>query len=450
MAKKIVEIPDDKLNLLKEMILLMGGTEKDAEKSDIVADDSIVKAANELLGIFNAEKLSTKGLSQQDVDRGRELVENLVDFRIKAENELFGLLTPEQPLEKKDAEDKADAGCKLVKELAKLPYNHPRANIAVDVVVFGILPGKDELHVFVQRDNVNDKWALPGRFMRCGSSFENEINNEDGKNWTLEETMRDALVCKWEKVKDKTETYVGGVKVFGKESEADVSYTILPNMDFICQLEPMSALDRDKRETKPRVVSIPYMTLIYVKNEIPSTVSSLVAQWKPVSELIKINENYKIKERLAHDHSKILTNALKRLFQEVRTRPIGGSWDVVRFIINKEKKEIENKESELEKVVSKYMCEENKDNIDDYFLLPSEFDVAQLIDIYNVVLHTMGVSVERSNLKKLLLIRGVIKEVGNRNQCGKGSASFRFVAKEYNGYKERLDFGFNPKPKNEG
>ena len=45
-------------------------------------------------------------------------------------------------------------------------YRHARANIAVDMVVFGVLPEKDELHVFVQRDKKEFKWSLPGLWSR--------------------------------------------------------------------------------------------------------------------------------------------------------------------------------------------------------------------------------------------------------------------------------------------
>ena len=353
--------------------------------------------------------------------------------------------------------DKKDGSKNEEKEMVdKKPfhYKHARASIAVDVVVFGILPGKDELHVFVHqppqkeplhknKDEDKDEWWLPGRFMHSGKSILDEIASDD--NWTLERTMRDALTRKW-KVGNKSETIVDGVKVISEESpEVEVSYTIKPNIDFICQLEPMSALDRDDRGW--RVISIPYMTLICVKEGIPMAIPEKTAQWKPVSELI--NKAKGEPGALAHDHREILKNALKRLSQEIRTRPIGGSEDVVKFFIEKEKEKNKEDGARLEKVIREYMSEEAKNDLGDYVMLPSEFDASQLIDIYSVVLHTMGVSIERSNLKKLLIERHVIKETGNRNQSGKGGGTYRFDVDGYIKYRENLNFGFNPRLKEE-
>lgn len=373
MAKKIVQIPDEKLDLFKEMILLMGGTEKDAEKSDIVADDSIVKTAD------------------------------------------------------------------------KFPYHHPRANIAVDVVVFGVLPedssDSNELRVFVRKKE--GMWWLPSKFMHCGKSYEHETI-DDGDNWTLEDTLKEALKRTWKKTNhtsyfedsclDKIDDGKEQKSIYEKTTKDDCTYNIKPNIDLICQLEAMSALDRDKR--KMRVVSVPFMTLISVKETIPSDIiKDEVALWMPVSKLIKIKKDgfEKGDEKLAHDHFDILKNGLMKLFQEVRTRPIGGSKDVVG-----------------EDVIDKYLNKEEKNNLGEYFMLPSEFDASHLINIYNVILRTMGLSMERSNLKKLLTDRGVIKEVSNRNSSGKGGSTYRFVANTYKEYKQNLNFGFNPKPKDEG
>ena len=99
--------------------------------------------------------------------------------------------------------------------------------------------------------------------------------------------------------------------------------------------------------------------------------------------------------------------------------------------------------------IEKYVSKEDKDNIDDYFMLPSVFDISHLINIYNVVLRTMGVSIERSNFRKLLQERGVIEEVRYQNQPRKGGTTCKFVSDKYNEYKTYLNFGFNPKPKDE-
>ena len=302
-------------------------------------------------------------------------------------------------------------------------YKHSRANIAVDIVAFGILPDKDELCVFLHRPKGEGAWWLPGRFMHCGKDLNNETF-DDGDNWTVEDTMRSALDRSWPMKKS----------ICGKNYESEVKYSIKPNIDLICQLEAMSALNRDQRENKNlKVISIPYMTLLCVRKDIPQDVFPDFAQWMPVSNLINIKNNFAPgEEKLAHDHFDILKNGLKRLFQEVRTRPIGGSMDVV-----------DNYN------IEKYVSKEDTDNIDDYFMLPSVFDISHLINIYNVVLRTMGVSIERSNLRKLLQERGVIEEVRYQNQPRKGGTTYKFISDKYNEYKTYLNFGFNPKPKDE-
>lgn len=273
----------------------------------------------------------------------------------------------------------------------KFRYNHARANIAADVVVFGVLPDKDELHVFVQRDKKGDKWSLPGRFMHCGVNPDDEIAPND--NWNLKTTKEKALKMEW-----PIRTMLNGMVI--KPSEV---YKIEEKTDLICQLEAMSRVDRDSRNK--RVVSIPYMTLIRVeKDKMPSQILSEgaeVARWMPLSELIN-NDLTPGKTKLDHDHFDILKDGLKRLSQEVRTRPVGKG------------------------------------------MLPDEFDISSLIHIYNVILHAMGVSVDRSNLRKLLLeIRGVIKEVNNDSSSGKTGTTYQFVDEKYSDYKKYLNFGFN-------
>lgn len=266
-------------------------------------------------------------------------------------------------------------------------YRHARANIAVDMVVFGVIPNFNELCVFVQRDDDDEKWCLPGRFMHCGNSLTEETAEED--NWDLKQTRESALQMTWP------------IKTIHKNKilKESVSYTIELNKDLVCQLEAMSELKRDSREK--RVVSIPYMTLVSVdKDDIPSDINEYVAQWMPLSRLITENDTPG-EIQLDHDHLNILGNGLKRLFQEVRTRPVGKG------------------------------------------MLPPEFDISQLIHIYNVILKAMGVSVDRSNLRKLLLDRGVIEEINNESAPGKTGTKYRFVDETYDEYMKYLNFGFN-------
>lgn len=310
-----------------------------------------------------------------------------------------------------------------------IPYEFPRASIAVDMVVFGILPDVDELCVFVHRPKGEGRWWLSGGFMHCGKSFNDEVA-DDGDNWTLEETQMRALNRTW-KVK------VGGASVNGivseEPSEKTVTYTIKPNIDLICQLEVMSALNRDDRNI--RVVSVPYMTLVNVRNKIPSEVPSEFAQWMPVSKLITIKDDYdEGEEKLAHDHFEILKNGLKRLFQEVRTRPIGGNEGMVE-----------------EKLRKKYVNDEDwadKKKRDEYFLLPTEFDVSQLIRIYGLVLQTMDVKIEKSNLLKRLMQKDRVDKK-DKGVVEKHGDKCRFVIQKYKDYKKNLNFGFNPRFRDE-
>lgn len=309
-----------------------------------------------------------------------------------------------------------------------IPYEFPRASIAVDMVVFGILPDVDELCVFVHRPKGEGRWWLSGGFMHCGKSFNDEVA-DDGDNWTLEETQMRALNRTW-KVK------VGGASVNGivseEPSEKTVTYTIKPNIDLICQLEVMSALNRDDRNI--RVVSVPYMTLVSVRNNIPSEVPSDFAQWMPVSKLI--NKDFaEGEEKLAHDHFEILKNGLTRLFQEVRTRPIGGNIDIMVD----------------DKLIEKYINKDDladKEIVDKYFLLPTEFDVSQLIRIYSLVLQTMDVKIEKSNLLKRLMQKNSLDKK-DKGLVEKNGDKCRFVKQKYVDYKRNLNFGFNPKLRDE-
>lgn len=279
----------------------------------------------------------------------------------------------------------------------KFCYKHARANIAVDVVVFGVLPDKDELHVFVQREKEEDKWGLPGGFMHCGRSVINETQEEDD-NWTLDSTIEKVLNMTWP------------IKTIHNDKilRSSVSYQIElkdgQKQDLLCQLGAMSNLNRDSRGK--RVVSVPYMTLVRIeKDKMPSDlINGYVAQWMPLSELITDGDKPG-KVELDHDHFDILKDGLQRLSQEVRTRPVG------------------------------------KD------MLQEPFELIDLIHIYNLILKTMGASVERSNLRKLLMERGVIKEVNDEDSSGKSWGKYRFVDEKYEEYKKFLNFGFNQNQK---
>lgn len=323
-------------------------------------------------------------------------------------------------------------------------YKHARANIAVDMVVFGIMPenmpNSNELRVFVHRPEGEGDWWLPGRYMHCGKSLDDE-QVDDGENWTLEITMQNALKRTWEEEKSIREKNSSNLarhttNEATKTHKNDIHYIIKPNIDLVCQLEAMSALKRDDRENR-RIVSIPYITLVNIRenNLIPSALVPDYARWMPVSQLINIRENYAPGEvKLAHDHFEILRNGVKKLFQEIRTRPIGGNLNMV-------------DDEVIDKYIDKEEDRTDKEKMDEYFLLPTEFDISQLIHIYNVIMNAMGVSVGRSNLRKLLFERGLLKEAINGNHSKKGMVAYQFVTEKYREYKEYLSFSFNPKLK---
>jgi 8-oxo-dGTP diphosphatase len=148
-------------------------------------------------------------------------------------------------------------------------YQHPRAALTVDCVVFGL--DDSELKVLlIQRalDPFKGKWALPGGFVRV--------------NETLDDAARREL---------QEEAGLKGV--------------------FLEQLYTFGAVGRDPRE---RVVSVAYYALVKLAaHETKAATDAADAKWFPISEVPK----------LAFDHAEILASALVRLKGKVRYQPIG-------------------------------------------------------------------------------------------------------------------------------
>lgn len=146
-------------------------------------------------------------------------------------------------------------------------YDHPRAALTVDCVVFGFDGG--ELQALLIRRGLppfKDTWALPGGFVR------------------VEETLDEAA---------------------RRELEEE---TGLRNV-FLEQLYTFGSVHRDPRE---RVVSIAYFAL--VKPEaVAAATDAAEAKWFPVSDL----------PTLAFDHAEILATALSRLRGKLSYQPIG-------------------------------------------------------------------------------------------------------------------------------
>jgi len=148
-------------------------------------------------------------------------------------------------------------------------YQHPRAALTVDCVVFGLDESELKL-LLIERalEPFKGKWALPGGFVRVAE--------------TLDEAARRELV-----------------------EEAG-----LKNV-FLEQLYTFGGVDRDPRE---RVVSVAYYALVKLAaHNTKAATDAADARWFPVSKVPK----------LAFDHADILATALARLKGKVRYQPIG-------------------------------------------------------------------------------------------------------------------------------
>jgi 8-oxo-dGTP diphosphatase len=148
-------------------------------------------------------------------------------------------------------------------------YQHPRAALTVDGVVFGFDAGELKV-LLIQRalEPFKGKWALPGGFVHVEE--------------TLDDAARRELV---------EETGLGNV--------------------FLEQLYTFGSVKRDPRE---RVVSVAYYALVKLSDHHAKAATDAAnAQWFPVSQLPK----------LAFDHAEIVALALARLQSKVRYQPIG-------------------------------------------------------------------------------------------------------------------------------
>ncbi len=148
-------------------------------------------------------------------------------------------------------------------------YQHPRAALTVDCVVFGLDESELKL-LLIERalEPFKGKWALPGGFVRVAE--------------TLDEAARRELV-----------------------EEAGLKHV------FLEQLYTFGGVDRDPRE---RVVSVAYYALVKLAaHNTKAATDAADARWFPVSKVPK----------LAFDHADILATALARLKGKVRYQPIG-------------------------------------------------------------------------------------------------------------------------------
>ena len=148
-------------------------------------------------------------------------------------------------------------------------YDHPRAALTVDAVVFG-LDDADLKVLLIQRgqEPFIGRWALPGGFVHVDETLDQAVRRE-----LQEET--------------------GLTKVF------------------LEQLYTIGGLDRDPRE---RVVTVAYYALVRMSDHrVQAATDASNAAWFALDDL----------PRLAFDHEAIIDQGLKRLQGKVRYQPIG-------------------------------------------------------------------------------------------------------------------------------
>lgn len=148
-------------------------------------------------------------------------------------------------------------------------YQFARAAVTVDCVVFG-LDDEDLKVLLIRRDlpPFEDKWALPGGFVR------------------LEETLDEAA---------------------RRELQEETSLERV----FLEQLYTFGAIDRDPRE---RVITVAYYALVRLSDHrVQAATDARDAVWFAMDDL----------PPLAFDHDQILVTAHQRLQGKVRYQPIG-------------------------------------------------------------------------------------------------------------------------------
>lgn len=152
----------------------------------------------------------------------------------------------------------------------KTYHNADKVLVAVDCIIFGFDPGKEELQLLViKRDFEPEKgkWSLMGGFMKT--------------NETIEEAARRVL-----------QTLTG-----------------LSNL-YMEHLQPYGKVDRDPVE---RTISIPYWALINIGDHDKELIKQYSASWVDLSK----------KPALIFDHDEMVRQAVDALRLKVSLKPIG-------------------------------------------------------------------------------------------------------------------------------
>ncbi len=148
-------------------------------------------------------------------------------------------------------------------------YQHPRAALTVDCVVFGFDDGA--LKVLLIRRGIEpyqNRWALPGGFVRPDETLDAAARRELQEETGLREVYQE-------------------------------------------QLYTFGAINRDPRE---RVISVAYFALVRRADHLPAAATDAAeAAWFEVEAI----------PALAFDHAKILKLALERLRGKIRWQPVG-------------------------------------------------------------------------------------------------------------------------------
>ena len=150
-------------------------------------------------------------------------------------------------------------------------YEYPRPALTVDCVVFGL--DEEDLKVLLIRRDLppfEDRWALPGGFVRMNESLDEAARRE---------------------LREETGLTLSGVYVEQLYTFGDVS-----------------------RDPRGRVVSVAYYALVNLADHrVQAATDARDAAWFPASD----------PPSLAFDHDAILRVALERLKGKVRYQPIG-------------------------------------------------------------------------------------------------------------------------------
>lgn len=299
-------------------------------------------------------------------------------------------------------------------------YKHARPYVAVDCVVFGIMPENDNnlLHVLLRRKtNVKKKkkeWVLPGRILQGGIDPGNEFDGAE----TLVQVIIRALTFSIELSRSESKRFESE-EYTHQDTSRTITYSLIdPNS--IIQIEGDETLTPEgshevhagpmveftqllakfspTRDWRQRTISVPYMLMTMPRERIPDYFEEDL-KWFPVNDISQLPIGY--------DHCEIISQALQRLSEIARTQPIGRG------------------------------------------MLNNKFTINDIAHLYETILDYP--SLDRSNLKKLLLQRRLIlPSTENPPQGGhlQGRQEyFEFDESVYSDYQKNKDFAFNPRPR---